>query len=519
MFTENNHSAQSFTRDRARLLSAIDKAALSPSPSLRPARPLDGAGAQAQADMFNDPDNIMRPACPCGTCSIQAVGRVAASLATLPQQRKIVVYVSAGVPLYSAVRLATDPILDSYQIRRETCNAERKKVAADVFRQAALSNVTVQSIDPKGLVLGVVGGNPLENAPASRMEFLRTVAETTGGRAVVNNNEMEREVPALLAESSSYYLLGVEAPQGAKDGQFHALQVRVNRPDVDVRTRSGFFTPTAAERKAMAASPGRGLDASIEGVLPKAELPLVVSAAPFADGNRKPALAIVLNVTQPAGTPIRGRQRVEIVDVLATAFNQETGRSVGSRRQRANVVLLPTDAPDAQYEVLARLPVQPGRYEIRVGVEAAGRTASVYGYADVPDFASDDVSLSGLVLSSAPAPRSAPRDAFLDLMPLAPTAWRTFGTTDRVAAFLRIYQGGSRSIVPVSVTTGITDARNDRIVEDVTTIDATAFSRARAADHRVDLPLTTLRSGEYLLTVDVTAGDKRAQRWLRFRVR
>jgi hypothetical protein len=53
---------------------------------------------------------------------------------------------------------------------------------------------------------------PKDGAGAISLEFLRTMAESTGGHAVVNNNEPERQVAAVLAESSSYYLLGVEPP-------------------------------------------------------------------------------------------------------------------------------------------------------------------------------------------------------------------------------------------------------------------------------------------------------------------
>jgi hypothetical protein len=39
----------------------------------------------------------------------------------------------------------------------------------------------------------------------------RAAGEETGGRAVVNNNDPEREVPAILEESRTYYLIDAEA--------------------------------------------------------------------------------------------------------------------------------------------------------------------------------------------------------------------------------------------------------------------------------------------------------------------
>jgi len=516
VFTENNHTAQGFTRDRARLFAAIDSAALFASPSRRPARPLDMA-PQDQNDLFNDPDNIMRPACLCGTCSIYAVGRIATSLATLPQQRKIVMYISAGVPLYSFVRSEGS----GYLARKENCNAERKKTTDEVFRLAALSNVTVQSIDPKGLILGVVasaGGNPLDVPSTSRIEFLRAMADSTGGRAVVNNNDMEQQVPAVLAESSSYYLLGVESPGATEDGRFHPITVRVNRADLEVRTRKGYYDPTQKERQAMTARVSPDLDASVTGVLPKSDIPMEVTVAPFATADGKATLAIVLNVDQPSAEATRGQARTEQVEVLASLFDHENGRGFGEERHRLAIDWNATSAASGHYEVLSRLPVPSGRYELRLGLKTAdGRTASVYSSVDVPDFESDDLSLSGLVLGAKPALRSAPAGAFSNLLPLVPTARRLFRATDEVTAFLRVYQN-RQSFSAATVTTRITNTKNAIVAELAEPLTGTSVGSRSAVDFQIDLPVPDLPQGEYLLTIEVRARERSAKRDLRFRV-
>lgn len=60
----------------------------------------------------------------------------------------------------------------------------------------------------------------------------------------------------------------------------------------------------------------------------------------------------------------------------------------------------------------------------------------------------------GLVLSSTPSPRMAPRDAFKDLLPIVPTARRTFARTDRVTAFARPYQRGVKTPVAATARVG-----------------------------------------------------------------
>jgi hypothetical protein len=100
-----------------------------------------------------------------------------------------------------------------------------------------------------------------------------------------------------------------------------------------------------------------------------------------------------------------------------------------------------------------------------------------------------------------------------------PTARRDFAPADRVTAFLRLYQGGSRALVPVTMTTRLVNSRNERLSEAVRTVDAAAFTGARTFDNRFDIPVRSLEPGEYLLTVDVAAAGKTAQRAVRFRVR
>jgi hypothetical protein len=249
-----------------------------------------------------------------------------------------------------------------------------------------------------------------------------------------------------------------------------------------------------------------------------------VSVAPFLDSNRKAALAIALTVTQGAKTSQRESAARDVkapatLDVLASVFDSQ-GASFGSRRLTVRRALSPPGAGDVQYEVLPRLQVPPGRYEVRLGARTAdARSGSVYTFVDVPEFTREALSMSGLVLAVTPSVGAAPAGAYADLLPIVPTARRDFARADRVTAFLRLYQGGSRALVPVTMTTRLVNSRNEHVSDTVRTLDAAAFARARSFDDRFDLPVRDLAPGEYLLTVDVAAARTTAQRALRFRVR
>jgi VWFA-related protein len=497
VLTEHGRTAQNFTSDRARLLAAIDSTPLFPG--------TDNPDSRDQKQNW-------RASCTCGLCSVEGLQRVTESLRNLPQQRKTILYISPG--------LSVDITMPEFQqlpspmsTFHDGCEQRKHDAMLDVFRQAALANVTISAIDPNG-----IGGG------RSYPEFLRTIAENTGGRAITHDNEPERQVPALLLESSSYYLLGFESASRSADGAFHRIEVKVPGRELEVRSRIGYFAPTRKEMKTAAAAQAAGgsLEAAIGGQLPRADLPLQISAAAFAEANRKSAVAIALTVNQPrhasTGEPAAGTKPTTTVDLLARAFDAE-GRVWGTRKLAVKLGLKADNRGPVSYEMLPRMALPPGKYEIRVAAQTGdGRSGSVYTFVDVPDFSRSGVSLSGIVLEATPAVTAAPPDAYADLLPVVPTARRDFGASDRVSAFVRAYQGGSHSVVPATLTTRIVDAKNEQITKSTRELDPSLFAEGRACDHRFDLP-RNLAAGEYLFTVGIAAAGRTAERALRFRVR
>ena len=72
-------------------------------------------------------------------------------------------------------------------------------------------------------------------------EFLQTIAENSGGRAVINANSFDQGIAQMFRENSSYYLVGYQSTRPREDRSIRRIEVKVNRPDVDVRTRSAYF--------------------------------------------------------------------------------------------------------------------------------------------------------------------------------------------------------------------------------------------------------------------------------------
>lgn len=462
LFTGGDRDAQDFTSDRAALRRAIDK--------------------YVDVSM---PPQLTRP------YRIRTVSRAAEYMIAVPHRRKAMIYVGGGLGLYGDARPSTITTIGE---ATGSLPANMDFEMRDLLTRAQRANVGIYTANPAGLEVRLDGGFD------DTVDSLETLANVTGGFAIVNTNSFHAQIAQVFRETGSYYLLGFESRHA--DGKFRRLNVRVNRPGMTVRTRNGYHAakPERA-RPARAGQAPRPLLNALAGILPDSDLPMRVVVAPFAvPGRSTGAVTIVLGLRQPA--PKAGDRIPEKVELLSTAFTNR-GQPRGSRRQTVSLVLRPSEIGEGRYEVLSRLDLRPGRYNLRFAAHSAslGRSGSVYYDIDVPDFSRLPLSLSGVVLDVDGGIQSAPRDLLAALLPVVPTTQRDFAAADRVTAFVRAYQGGRRPVVPVAIDVRVTDARDEDVVSRTTVLEPDAFETARAADFQFVLPLEALPPGPYLLTV------------------
>jgi VWFA-related protein len=500
IFTRDNRNSQDFTADRARLLAAIEKF----------------SGGFRDMSSFGGADDLYF------MYSVGVVESAIDVLSTLPDRRKSIVYIGQGVPVNPELLApqipgfpvpgAVSPVMSGAMMSRLTTQMRK------AFERAGRANVSIYTLDACGLRAppALPPPPPPTCVPGLEVEYLQTLAENTGARAIINTNDFEPGVAAIFQENASYYLLGFQQPAGSKPGSLRRLEVRVNRPDVTVRTRNGYETAKPETARRLAESP---LGAALAGVLPKADLPLQLSAVPVPlPTRRESAVAIAVSVRQPIREG--GERHVEKVDLQVSAFNVD-GKPFGSKRFRADVTLRAGASGLAEYEVLSRLDLKPGRYQLRIAahVGSLATGGSLYHDVDVPDVSSAPLALSGLILSVDPGPIAAPADAFKGVLPVRPTSRRAFAATDRVTAFTRVHQGGRTPLTPMRMRLMLRNAANVQIAEEVHDVDPSHFNSARFADVVLDVPIARLPAGQYLITLEGGAGTATVRRHSRFEIR
>lgn len=499
IFTRDNRNSQDFTADRTRLLAATEKFS---------------GGFRDMSDVGGMDDLYFM-------YSVNVVESAIDVFSTLPDRRKSIVYIGQGVPVNPELLAPQIPglpvetaapgvsaLMSASMMSRLT--AQMRKA----FERAGRANVSIYTVDACGLRVPPAPRPPAPTCvPGLEVEYLQTLAENTGARAVINTNDFEPGVAAIFQENASYYLLGFQQPAGSKPGSLRRLEVRVSRPGVIVRTRNGYETAKPEVARRLAESP---LGAALAGVLPRSDLPLRLSAVPVPLPNRREsAVAIAVAVLQPIREG--GERHVEKVDLQVSAFNVE-GKPFGSKRFRADVTLRAGATGLAEYEVLSRLDLRPGRYQLRIAANVGSLSTggSLYYDVDVPDFLSAPVALSGLILSADPGPVVAPADALKSILPIVPTSRRTFLATDRVTVFTRVHQSAKGPIAPVRLRLILRNASNVQVAEQGHDVDLSHFSTARFADVVLDVPIARLLPGQYLLTVEGTVGTNVVRRYSRF---
>jgi len=548
VFTAASGGAQTFTSDRARLTRAID--------SFKPGHATHMLGWDAATKNLEKPEPNNWEAgvdtdAGYRAGSIRTLEEVARSLATAPERRKILIFVSTGV--FADADSASGMASPGRSLMNSDANGSLVRRMPGLYRLMRETNVTMYTVDPAGLgvmeqfllrtaqslpglmhATDVYGPgedwfnlrNPPRPADLARrvatvsLDFLKTAASNTGGFAITDTNDYEAGVRRLFAENASYYIIGFSLPPGRKPGSLHRLEVKVKRPDVQVRTRSGYEVPEQTA-PAPAATPVAGADAAppppptplLAAPIPMGALPMRLVLTPLLSGtDDKRDVAVMLWMDGIPGTASQS------FDVELRAFTMEGSGKLSERRTGQTSE---SKSGNSTFELLARIALPPGRYEIRAAarVAPANLAGSVFGDLVVPEPPKSGLALSGVLLDAVPAGRAGPLDVFKGLLPWAPTSRREFLRGTAVKTMVRVYQAGQAPLVPVSLVVSIQDKNGLAIYNYPHRLAVASFDAAlRRADFDFVIPFQALESGEHLLTFDARAGEARATQHLRFSI-
>jgi VWFA-related protein len=477
--------------------------------------------------------------------SLSAIRGLIVHMGTLKEGRKSLIVVSEGFSnllppgitpigaMPTGINTGTAGVVDPVGIaglgRDQASFAatiDMEQLLRDVYDEANKNNVSLYTVDPRGLAVSEFDASDGSVSPTidrtflnATMDTLRTLAVETDGRAIVNRNDLATGMKQIVRDVSAYYLLGYNSAQAKADGKFHEIKVRVKRPGVQVRARKGYWALTHEEMAMSTAAPKPSAPPAVTAALANVANSSVVSRSrsirtwigTSRGENGKTRVTLVWEPIprRPGDPPVAEGQQPARVAVTAVG-------SEGAPYFRGRVpdVALASRGPSSETGSSARGPSQvvfdapPGTMQLRLSVEGAnaGVIDSEIRDVVVPDLTKTSTALGTPAVYRARTPRELQQ---MKADPQAvPATTREFSRTDRIFVRVPAYGAGAPSLSVHLLN------RSGQAMSEVP-VPAPA---APAADAMFDVPLAGLAPGEYVLEIKANGEGGEAKELVGFRV-
>ena len=467
--------------------------------------------------------------------SLSALEGLMIRLGGVREGRKNVLLISEGFSNYVPVELRSmnAEMLDGPEM--PTVGNERYEETAqffsdsslmfdlrDVFSTANRFNTTIYALDPRGLAISEydVSQRSVNRRTDDRMlrstrDTLYVLARETDGRTIMNSNDLRPGLNQMLRDSSAYYLLGYSSSRAPTDGKYHEIEVRVQRDNVDVRHRQGYWALTERDiERAMTPAinePPKAVDTALSALAaPRRGRRLVRTWVGASKGEGGRTRVTFLWEPEPAA----GGRAEEAARILLTAMSDNGGpsyrgrvpESEGSAGRGTGRRAAAAESGDASVQFEAA----PGLLQLSLAVEdAAGdvierdrRTV------EIPDFTGTDLVLS--TPSFVRARNEMEWKAVVDDVDVVPTASREFRRTERILIRFEAYAAGdARPEVKARLL--------NRGGQPMHPLDVRAAESGRP--YQVDLRPAHLPPGDYVIELSASSPTDEVTQLVAFRLR
>lgn len=372
-----------------------------------------------------------------------------------------------------------------------------------VIRSANRGAVSIYTLDPRALS-PALGDRPA-TTPADKTSqdsgnVLTALASQTDGAALLTAAAIKPGLDRLVRDLGGHYLLTLAGPDAGDGGRFHAVEVRVRRPNVSLRARNGYWSASPADlfRSADAARPAAP---ALPPLVPRRASPIIrpwFGVTRNAEGNSQVSFVWEAAERVPgergrSGAPARIRFKAFTPD--GTIIYEGAARPAG----------VPLGPPDTPPQLVFAAPA--GRIRVEMSIEDA--TTRVLD-TDVRDVLVR--TLSGPVALGTPQvlrSRTAREHTLLGGSPAAvPVATRAFSRTDRLWVRIGAYGAESEPELSARLLSTVGGVMRSLAIE----------STAIAGIHQVDVPLAGLAVGEYSVQFSATAAGRVVSEMVTFRV-
>jgi VWFA-related protein len=400
------------------------------------------------------------------------------------------------------------------------------EMAADlraVFDLANRNNTAIYALDPRGLTsfeydINEGVGDIRVDAESLRMtqNSLRTLADETDGRAIVNQNDLARGLRQVVEDTSTYYLLGYNSTPALQDGKFHEIKVRVKRRGIDVRHRKGYWalTPQEMTRATAPTVPERPkeLDLALASISSRPRSQHSPIRTWFGTSRGENGRTRVTFVWEPVAAPpgMKSEAAAELT-VMAVGpdgspYYRGTVPDGNGASTNGSSGIAATAGSRGPSQVVFEAP--PGPIQLRYSVK--GETSGVLD-TDVREYTLPDLTAAQVQLSTPHVLRARTVREYRDLNTSAeavPTAAREFRRTDRLLIRFDAYAPAGSPKVAARLLNRAGQPMHELPVA----------QRTEGLAYQLDLPLAGMAAAEYIVEITASGEAGEAKQLVAFRL-
>ena len=409
--------------------------------------------------------------------------------------------------------------------------------------EAAKANMAIYSVDARGLQAlppvgdastGSLRGNSAYSGSAATaqlsanygsQETLSTLSVDTGGKAFFDSNDFGPAFQQVQHDTEAYYILGFHSTNQARDGSYRHLTVKVDRDDVKLEFRPGYYAPADFQHQ-KTEDREQALTEQMRSDLPVTDVAVYLQALYFRESENSFYIPVSLIVPGSQIPFIKNGDRTKAnIDILGQVKNAQ-GITVGNVRDTVKLALdasQQVERKNIEYSTGFRL--APGRYHLKFVVREnqTGNMGSFETDIQVPDMKKAPIKVSSVVLASQRTPnptKDTVNPLVRDGVEWVPNVAHVFRQDQHLYFLYEIYdptkaKGASEAAAapglvrreggPVHVLTSIEFLINGTKVYEtpLVTADVLNVPQRDAVAFQFDVPLTQLKPGTYICQVNV----------------
>jgi VWFA-related protein len=418
------------------------------------------------------------------------------------------------------------------------------------------ANISIYSVDARGLqAISPLGdattgnlrgansfnGAALQNNLDSNFatqEVMAGLSADTGGKAFFDTNDFSGAFDRIQKDTSAYYVIGYHSTDLRRDGRYRHLSVKINRPDVKLEYRPGYYAP-ADYQHATKDERERQLEEELASDLPSTDMTVYLQALYFRSGENRFFVPISLVVPGSQIPFVKGGDRDKATLDIIGQVRDAAGHDIGDIRDTVKLAVDQAQQvrqKNVQYTTGFSLPV--GKYHVKFVVREneTGRMGSFETDLTVPDLKKAPLKMSSVLLASQRMPANKkqqdsplvrdgqqlvpnlphvfrqdqhmyllyevydPAHATATIQPAAATA-----TVDAPTAPQKNQKPDKNAPQPVRVMTSIEFLSGSAKAFETPLIQATQLNvpDRSAVAFQFDVPLSSLKPGTYICQINV----------------